>query len=139
MHATAFPASSDARFKTNVRPLTSVLEKLEKVRGVSFEWNELYEAMGRSTHRREIGVIAQELEPNFPELVSAWDEEGHRAVDYGRMSAVLLEAVKELKAQNDALQARIEKLEKKDAVPVRSKRARTGETASGEGRPTDAE
>jgi hypothetical protein len=139
VHASAFPTSSDERFKTNVQPLTNVLEKLVKVRGVTFEWNELYESMGRSTHRREIGVIAQELEPNFPELVSTWDAEGHRAVDYGRMTAVLLEAVKELKAQNDALQARIEKLEKTDGVPARSKRARTGETGSGEGKVTDAE
>ncbi len=139
VHATAFPASSDERFKTNVQPITNVLEKLEKVRGVSFEWNELYESMGRSTHRREIGVIAQELEPHFPELVSAWDEEGHRAVDYGRMTAVLLEAVKELKTQNDALRARIEKLEKRDGMAVRGKRARASEAAGGEGRSPDAE
>ena len=120
-HASAFPTSSDEKFKTKIKPLTNVLEKLVKVRGVSFEWNKLYESMGRSTHRREIGVIAQELEPNFPELVSTWGEEGHRAVDYGRMTAVLLEAVKELKAQNDALQARIEKIEKTNAAPVRNR------------------
>ncbi len=139
VHASAFPTSSDERFKTNVRPLTNVLEKVEKVRGVSFEWNELYESMGRSTHRREIGVIAQELEPHFPELVSAWDEQGHRAVDYGRLAAVLLEAVKELKTQNDALRARIEKLEKKDSASVRGRRARSTEISSDEGNAPDAE
>lgn len=121
VHASSFPTSSDERFKTNVQPLTNVLEKLENVRGVSFDWNEIYESMGRSTHHREIGVIAQELEPNFPELVTTWGAEGHRAVDYGRLTAVLLEAVKELKAKNDALQSRIEKIEKKDAGSGRNK------------------
>lgn len=130
VHATSFPTSSDEKFKTKVEPLTNVLEKLEKVRGVSFEWNEVYESMGRSTHRREIGVIAQEVEPQFPELVSTWGEEGNRAVDYGRLSAVLLEAVKELRAKNDALEARIEKLEKADGGAARSKRTRA--TGSGE-------
>jgi hypothetical protein len=86
--------------------------KLEKIRGVAFNWNDLYESYGRSTGHREIGVIAQEVEAVFPELVTRWGEEGYRAVDYGRLTGVLIEAVKELKAQNAALQRRIEKLER---------------------------
>ena len=107
-HATSFPTSSDSRLKTNVRQLDNVLEKIEKIRGVSFDWNSKYESMGRSSERREIGVIAQEVESVFPELVSTWGDEGYRAVDYGRLTGVLIEAVKELKAQNEKLREEIE-------------------------------
>jgi hypothetical protein len=112
-HATGFPTSSDARLKKNVTPLTDVLRKLERIRGVSFDWNEKYESMGRSSGHREIGVIAQEVEDEFPELVTTWGEEKYRAVDYGRMTAVLIEAIKELKAENEGLKKRIEVLEAK--------------------------
>jgi hypothetical protein len=61
---------SDARLKTNVLPLGNVLDKLQQVRGVSFEWNDQYRALGGSSERREIGVLAQEVEQVFPELVS---------------------------------------------------------------------
>jgi hypothetical protein len=111
-HASSFPTSSDARLKTNVQQLTGVLDKVDKIRGVSFDWNSTYEAMGRSTGHREIGVIAQEVEAQFPELVTTWGDEHYRAVDYGRLAAVLIEAVKELKAENQALQKRVEVLEK---------------------------
>jgi hypothetical protein len=109
-HATSFPASSDARLKTNVKQLTNVLDKLEKIRAVSFQWNELCESLGRSTGRTEIGVIGQEVEAVFPELVTAWGDESYKGVDYGRLSGVLIEAVKELKAQNEVLRSRIEAL-----------------------------
>ncbi len=111
-HASSFPTSSDARFKTNVTQVKNVLEKLEGLRPVSFEWNELYESLGRSTGRREIGLIAQEVEAAFPELVSTWGEEGYKAVDYGRLTAVLIEAVRELRAENEALKQRTEALER---------------------------
>ena len=61
---------------------------------------------------RETGVIAQELEPEFPELVVT-DGSGYKAVAYDRLSAVLIEAVKELQAQNQTLQSRLDLLEKK--------------------------
>jgi hypothetical protein len=107
-HATSFPTSSDARLKTDVRQLTDVLEKLKKIRGVSFEWNETYESLGRSTERREIGVIAQEVEAVFPELISTWSEKDYKAVDYGRLTGVLIEAIKELSAENESLRLQLE-------------------------------
>jgi hypothetical protein len=110
-HATSFPTSSDARLKREVRPLIQALEKLDRIRGSSFEWNELYESLGRSTGHREIGVIAQEVETVFPELVTSWGEESYRAVDYGRLTAVLIEAVKELKARQATQQQYIVELE----------------------------
>jgi hypothetical protein len=97
--------------KREVRPLIQALEKLDRIRGSSFEWNELYESLGRSTGHREIGVIAQEVETVFPELVTSWGEESYRAVDYGRLTAVLIEAVKELKARQATQQQYIVELE----------------------------
>ena len=61
--------------------------------------------------RREIGVIAQEVEAQFPELVTVWGEESYRAVDYGRLAGVLIEAIKELRTENKALKKRLEALE----------------------------
>ncbi|UCD55845.1 MAG: tail fiber domain-containing protein [Candidatus Omnitrophota bacterium] len=101
-HATSHPTSSDIRFKKNIIRLTNVLEKLENIRGVSFEWNAKYERMGRSTGHKEIGVIAQEIESVFPELVTTWEEQNYRAIEYGRFTGVLVEAIKELKAEKDA-------------------------------------
>jgi hypothetical protein len=102
---------SDARLKTNVVPLANTLDKLEHVRGVSFEWNDQYRALGGSSTRREIGVIAQEVEQVFPELVSLADN-GYRRVDYDRLTAVLIEAVTELRKENDALKRRTEAVER---------------------------
>jgi len=111
-HASSFPTSSDSRFKENVVPVTNALEKLSKVRGVYFDWNKKYEELGRATKGRQIGVIAQEFEKEFPELVTTWGEEDYRAVDYGRLTGVLIEAVKELNEENKDLKRRIQVLER---------------------------
>lgn len=101
VHASSFPTSSDGRLKTNITQLTNVLEKLDKIRAVSFEWNELYKSLGRSTGKREIGIIAQEVEAVFPELVTTWGDKNYRAIDYSRLAGVLIEAVNELKTEKD--------------------------------------
>ena len=121
-HASSFPVSSDERLEKDIAPLTHVLGKLEKIRGVSFDWNEVYDSLGRSTGRREIGVIAQEVEAQFPELVTHWGDQEYHAVDYGRMTAVLIEAVKELCAENRELEKRLEDLESqsRDALELNS-------------------
>jgi hypothetical protein len=111
IHCTTTTNSSDERFKTNIAPLTDTLKKIDSIRGITFDWNELHQSLGRSTGRRKIGVIAQDLEKPFPELVSTWDEKGYRAVDYGRFTAVLLEAIKEIKAKNESLERRVAALE----------------------------
>ena len=98
-HASSFPTSSDIRLKKNVAQLTGVLPKLEKIKGVAFDWNSTYQAMGRATGHREVGLIAQEVEAVFPELVTTWGEQGYRAIDYGRLAGVLVEAIKEQQAE----------------------------------------
>ncbi len=113
VNARNFPTTSDANYKTNITPLTNVLGKLDKVRGIAFSWNGLYESENHCAGAREIGVIAQEVETVFPELVTTWDK-GRKAVDYGRFSAVLLEAVKELKANVEGLAQKIAPLQSEE-------------------------
>jgi hypothetical protein len=103
-----YKQGSDARMKTNVAELSGALDKLETIRGVSFEWIGTH----APTAQRDIGVIAQEVEEVFPELVSEHGEENLKAVDYSGLAGVLIEATKELKAENRALRSRIEALER---------------------------
>jgi prepilin-type N-terminal cleavage/methylation domain-containing protein len=106
------PPASDCRLKVNVQPLGSVMDKIDKLYGVTFYWNDIGKTVaGNTTGKREIGVIAQDVEAVFPELVVTGSD-GYRRVDYAKMTAVLIEAVKELKAQNETLQLRIDALEK---------------------------
>ena len=112
--ATSFPASSDIRLKENITPITvsgSILAKLDNLQGVFFNWNETYKSLGRATPGKQVGLIAQEVEKEFPELITTWGDENYQTVDYGRFTAVLLEAIKELKAQVKEQQKRIDELE----------------------------
>ena len=63
----------------------------------------------KSDDENQIGFIAQEMESVIPELVSG--EEDKKGINYGQLTAVLTKAIQELKAKNDALEARIETLE----------------------------
>lgn len=102
-----FCSASDERLKANLRPIEGVLEKLDNYRTVTFDWKD----PGRGTDR-QIGVIAQDFENDYPELVSADKETGYLYFDYQRLSAVLLEGEKELKARVDAQQQEIDELRK---------------------------
>ncbi len=93
---------SDATRKTNVTPLGDVLDKLEQIRGVSYELIDEAKSPGTLEGPRQIGVLAQEVQAVFPELVSTIPGDGYLAVEYGKLSAVLIEAVKELRAEKDA-------------------------------------
>jgi hypothetical protein len=94
--ANAWNTFSDARFKKNIRTLESPLEKIDSLRGVRYDWI--------SSGKGDIGFIAQELEKIYPELV-ATGTDGYKSVDYARMTAILLQALKELKAKNEVLEA----------------------------------
>jgi hypothetical protein len=112
VHGTSFPVSSDIRFKTNLERLDNVLSKLNNISAYKFDWNDLYQKLGRSDGRRHIGVIAQEIEKEFPELVSEWEQDGvkYKAVDYSRLTAVLLEAIKEQQKEIEELKEKVLKI-----------------------------
>ena len=83
-------AFSDERLKDNIETLEDGLDKVEQLRGVTYTRDD----------KENIGVIAQEVEKILPEIVlTADDEMGTKSVDYSRITAVLIEAVKELSAR----------------------------------------
>jgi len=98
--------TSDERLKDNVQTIQNALEKTIALRGVTFTRNDV------ENSPEKIGVIAQEVEPILPQVVvTAEDEDAYKSVAYGEMVALLIEAIKELKAENNALRVRIEALE----------------------------
>ncbi|SNS99289.1 Chaperone of endosialidase [Ekhidna lutea] len=90
--------TSDRRLKKNIADLENPLEKTLKMRGVSYQWKD-----ENMSQRNQIGVIAQEVEEIYPEFVHTNDE-GMKAVNYAQMTAVLIEAIKELNAKVASLE-----------------------------------
>lgn len=110
IYATGGWAGSDLRWKKHIETLDNPLNKLLKLRGVSFEWKkEEFEKNG-FFEGKQIGVIAQEMEEQFPELVQT-DEKGYKAIAYDKFTAVLLEGIKAQQAEIKELKARLEKIE----------------------------
>ena len=104
---------SDARLKENIKTLpNNTLEKVLKLRGVSFQWKREKFKDKNLSEGIQIGLIAQEIEREFPELVSA-GADGYKFVAYDRLSAILLEAIKAQQLEIDGLKARLDKLEGK--------------------------
>jgi hypothetical protein len=99
-------ACSDKRYKKSIVPLSCALEKVLKMQGVSYYWKTEEFNDKSFDDNKQIGVIAQEIEKLYPELVTT-DKNGYKSVDYSRLTPILVEAIKELKKENDALQARI--------------------------------
>lgn len=94
--------SSDRRLKDNIKPITSALDKIDNINGVEYDWNtEL-----QSTHTgHDVGVIAQEIEAVLPEAVTTRDN-GYKAVNYNKVIPLLLQAIKELKAEVQSLKSK---------------------------------
>ena len=95
-------ANSDIRLKTNIQPLENSLEKVNRLRGVSYDRVDIEKD-------NCIGVIAQEVEEVYPEFVSE-GEDGTKGVDYSKMVAVLIEAVKEQQKQISDLKDEIKSM-----------------------------
>ena len=93
-------AYSDARVKDNVITIDKALEKVAKLRGVSYTRNDVEDKTTK------IGVIAQEVLEVLPEVVQQ-DDKGKYSVAYGNMVGLLIEAIKELKAEVDELKSRL--------------------------------
>ena len=94
---------SDARYKTNIQPIESALDKVNKMRGVSFDWTAVRSG-------REFGVIAQEIEQIAPELVSEKEllnGDTMKTVSYTSLVPFLIESIKELTAKVEALETKI--------------------------------
>ena len=92
-------ANSDAKLKKNVATVSNALDKVNLLRGVEFDYI--------ADDKHSIGVIAQEVEAVLPDLVEG-DET--KSVAYGNLTAVLIEAVKELTSQVNTLKAELNTL-----------------------------
>jgi hypothetical protein len=91
-------SSSDAALKDNIKNIQNPLSKINKLNGVSFTWNN-----NQKTYSGyDIGVIAQEVQDVFPEIVTT-REDGYKAVRYEKLIPLLIECIKELNAKLDAL------------------------------------
>ncbi len=95
-----YTSLSDERLKSNIEPIDDALEGVLRLDGVTFNWN--------NTGKPDMGVIAQQVEAVFPDIVHGEETKG---VNYNGLIGVLIEAVKELKEENDNLRERVSKLE----------------------------
>ena len=92
--------SSDKRLKDNIQPIQSPLEKMDKIGGYTFDWNDKQDAY----QGHDVGVIAQEIEEVLPEVVMTRGT-GYKAVKYEKIVPLLIESIKEL-------QKKVEDIEK---------------------------
>ncbi|MDP2103442.1 MAG: tail fiber domain-containing protein, partial [Candidatus Gracilibacteria bacterium] len=113
--------ASDIRLKKEISQIENPLEKISKLNGVTYYWKD-----NKKDDKRQIGVIAQDIEKVFPEAVTT-DEKGMKSVAYGNLVAPLIEAVKEqqeqirrlegkntaLDQENQDIKSRLEILEQK--------------------------
>lgn len=95
--ANAWQTFSDERYKKDIVPIANALEKLESLQGYYYYWKDGTDA------NRQAGLLAQEVEKVLPEIVNT-DSQGYKSVDYGKMNALLLQALKEQGSRLAALE-----------------------------------
>ena len=96
--------ASDERLKTNFEPIENAVDKVLQLRGFTYNFNEIGEGLGFDTSLRHAGVSAQEVQAVLPEAVCpapASDE--YLTVKYDKLVPLLIEAIKELKAEVEEL------------------------------------
>lgn len=101
--ADAWTTYSSERWKEDITPISGALAKVQQLRGVCFRW--------KDSKRRDIGMIAEEVGEVLPEIVT-YEEDGIQAksLDYSRLTALLVEAVKEQQKTIEQLRAQVELL-----------------------------
>jgi hypothetical protein len=98
--------TSDARLKTNIRVIAPVMENILSLQAYRYDWKD-----NGSNELQQIGLLAQEVQQAFPELVKA-DDKGILAVNYSGLVPVLLQAVKEQQGQIEELRKKVEELKR---------------------------
>src|SRR3989344_5379111 len=94
----SYYSQSDIRLKENISPIQNALDKLAQLNGIFFNWKD-----SSLAQERQIGIIAQEVQKVFPEAVI--ESNGVFYVNYHILIAPIIQAIKELKEENDALRA----------------------------------
>lgn len=96
--------SSDARLKTNISSIGNALSKVTDLEGVYYSWK-------NEPGNQQVGLIAQDVKPIIPEVVSK-NNEGYYSISYGGIIPILVEAIKEQQEMIFELQKEIEELKK---------------------------
>ncbi len=105
-------ACSDEKFKKDIETIEGALPMVEQLDGVRYSWRTDEYPDQQFSDERQVGFVAQDVQQVLPEAVTTQDD-GSLTVDYSRITPLLVQAIKELKAENEALKKRLEKLEKK--------------------------
>ncbi|MBL7729242.1 MAG: tail fiber domain-containing protein, partial [Dinghuibacter sp.] len=103
--------ASDERFKQNIAPIASPLEKLLQLKGVEYEMNTGSFPKSNFQPGRQMGLLAQNVEKVVPEAVHETD--GYKGVDYARLVPLLIESIKEQQEQIKELKKLVHELQKK--------------------------
>jgi hypothetical protein len=103
--ANAWNTFSDARWKTDVRLIPDALTMLDSISGYYYRWIDKPDAS------LQVGLLAQEVEQVLPEVVTTSDD-GYKSIDYSKMTAVLINAVKELAIRSAAQEREIAELKR---------------------------
>lgn len=97
---------SDDRLKTKLGSIVDALAKVMALNGFYYEPNERAEMLGYENNGPEVGVSAQEVEAVLPEIIrKAPIDDLYKTLDYAKLVPLLIEAIKELKQEVDALKA----------------------------------
>ncbi len=109
VYATGGWAGSDARWKKDLEPLQDIYPKVLELQGFKYNWRDDEFPEMNFDKERQIGLIAQDVEKIFPELVKT-DDKGYKAVSYEKLTVILLESLKEQQKQIDELKALVKTL-----------------------------
>jgi hypothetical protein len=113
--ATKIQGPSDSRFKKNIKPIENALEKITRLGGYTYDWKDASEFPNQTLGKgHDIGVIAQEVEKQFPEAVST-NADGYKAVTYTALVPALIEAVKAQQVLIENQQIKLDNLTKEVA------------------------
>ena len=105
--------TSDKRHKNNIQTIPNALQKVSKLNGVTWEWNDDVNEVTKSTPKT--GLIAQEVQSVLPEVVKE-REDGFLSLDYSKMMGLLVEAIKEQQTHIHNLTLQIEELKKQKGL-----------------------
>ena len=108
IYASSIQGPSDKRFKKNIEPLQNSLEKIIALSGYTYEWRKEEFPDKNFKSGKDIGLIAQEVEKIYPEVVfTANDEMKSKSIDYAKLVPALIESIKELQAEIEALKSQL--------------------------------
>ncbi len=102
--------TSDERYKTNILPVKNALQNIVKLNGVTYNWDRDKFPNKGFDKKNQIGLIAQDVEKIYPELVKA-DEEGYKAINYSAFVPLLIESIKEQQKKIDLLEEKVKEVD----------------------------